>query len=694
MADLTDGTGPLSDEQNTLIQSVLSSLKSQPETPTTLPSITEEANVVPPAPPVEPPAPVQDKGIPVPKYGDMAGAQNQVNKEESDLANTEKVQATTQYNADRAKDVRVNAVQDQYLRDLENTNVSHKLAIEKAHQTAAAETAAWMQSMDAAAAKKPSASNWWHNTSNFGKAMWLLSVGIGGYAQSKGGKNPAAEMIPNLINQDMQEQKEVIGRQMDVGRMKGQKLKEDQAERTADLRDDYTHQVGRLNALMAANTVRAQAATTDDLKAKYAAVDTNLHERKAAIAAKRMDNTVHERLQEVNQSHEDKRQLIHQDFETKMENVKFGHAKELAEEKIAASLMKGQKEKKPEMFDIPSQSGIKIRTTDETGKITEGNLSVPKDMARDAHTIAQSGQAKVVGLTSLKESIQKNGLPYGVLSNNNEGRQSLAALVDPMIKQMGGRFGPMAAKAMNDMILGEDPSSFWQRAKGMGKDDIIKLLDKEIQEAPGATRQALLTIPGTNLADNPKSELVFTAPDTRGPKEGEKTNDEKIQEATGTPAPVIKLTSPKDIKEFGADAEKTMPDALHSIIEDARAKLGGGFDKDKTKDIATQAYEAIDAWSAKHPTGEAEGATQHNNAMLLVEDAARQASKTADKLPGVIASIRAKSAVGFYGKSGADRSDVEEALTKAKLTVDTDTIKSIIDQIKSTNPLFKKKDVN
>ena len=655
-----------------------------------------DANANPVTSPTQLPAspqlnrPQTDSTILPAKFGDVAGSAANASNALGQEVQGAQESAESKYNAEKARSTRVDAVNQQYLSDLTQADKQYQIARDTAQKTAAAETAQWMQEMDQKAAQKPSPNNWWHDMSGFSKAMWLLSLAFSTKsAMTPGFKNVTAELIDKEIEDDMNRQKDAFNRQLEVSKLKGTILTKEHEQTLSNLTDDYTHKVGRINALLAANTAKANAASSEDLQAQYSAINADLGARKTAIATKRMESAQQERLKEVEEAHTDTREAIKLKHETAEKALDRDLQRELATEKIDAKMAEdlAKAKKGSERFAFPVQSTesgtpniyIKHHGKDANGNDIEGKVepfSVPKELAKEAGDTFSAGQAKIVGLTALRDSIEKNGLPYGATENSNESREKMAHVIDPIIRQMQGRFSHESAKALNDYVIGENPDSLWERMKGGSKEDIIKLLNSEIQDAPGELRQRMAGIPGTSLADNPNSELVMGLPDTRGKTEHVKTNDEKITEATGKAPESVRLNSIKDVKDFGDVAVNAMPSKLRSIVDDARAKLREGLDTKTNEQVVRRATEAIDNWNQKAMENGDDG-RQRNNAYIILDDAGRQANKTAEQLPRIKEEILREHII-------PTRADIETKLKESNLVMSNAAIKELIDSARQS----------
>jgi len=628
------------------------------------------------------------------KFGDVGGANNAENNALQAEGISAKQQAIDQFNATKARQDAVTLAQAKYVDQLNAADVQYQKERALAHASAAAETAAWMKDLDQKAAEEPQPNRWWHNTSNFGKALWLLGLAFGAKAAASapGVKNIALEMMQQTMNDDISMQKDRLKAQREAIKEKGGVLTELHKQTLEDQRDDYAHQITRINALLSANTVKANSTNDADLKAQLAGVDNALNTKKVELAAKRADQATQERLKTVEEQHADRRLAITENFgmakqkqeqgwktaeEEKDRQLKRDLAEESASAKLAAAEAKAQR--KGENFEFAGaagQSGVNVESVDKNGKPVTYNLSVPKERAKDAQDIIQNAQAKIVALSTLRNEIKKNGIPYGTFSNDVSGVQALKAVADPMLKQLGrASFNKPTVNEVQEYVMGEDPTSLINRMKGGSREDIVKLLDREIQEQTGASRQRLNAIPGINIADDPSAKIVFTAPDTRGPGSHEQTPDEKIEAATGKAPPSVILNTLKDVKLFGDEARDALPSDLRTIVDNAQTSLEEGHTKENVLSIREKAGKAIEAWKTNHTAG----TVSANNASKLLDSYKNEANEIADKLPTIINEL---SRPGGMTKDDVTKDQVISRLTRAGLTsISNKEIQDIVNQI-------------
>lgn len=640
---------------------------------------------------LEPPVVKPDTTNNIPAFGDTGGVNKAYNAANASEANAEYEAAQKKFEAERFHQTQKNENNVQYLDDYGKLNQQYSLDRDMAIKKAQDDNVIWAKEMDAEAAKRPDPGAWWHNHSTFGKVMWALAIAFDAKAVSLGAKSTIMELIQRNIKEDIAEQKEVISRQLANKKLKGTQREKDLEVQLKNLNDDHSQNIQRLNAILQANNVKAETLGDSDLKSKYAEINAGIEARKTAVASDRLKNVLTERLHLVDQGYDTKKQQLEFRHQSTEKALDRDLSRDLANMSLAGKLAvaEDKAKRKQDLHEFPIQSGIKVTIPAKNGQpAKDATFAVPKDQANTAGEIARGGQSRIVLTQALIDSIESGGLPYGLASDNTEARKALSALVDPTLKQFGGRFGAQNYKAMQEYVIGEDASSLVQRMKGHSKEEIIQLLRNDIKEIPGATKQALLGIPGTNLADDPDMQLVFTSPDTRGPKSVDRSAEEKIESATGIPPAPIKLKNDKEVKEYGGDAEKAMPSDLRDVVDDAKAKLSGGFDQASVDTVLNKSIKNILAWqnsvNNKDPV-----VTDHvNNASILVKDAATKAYLLANKLPEIKAILEANAMSG----KPVDSSDVKKKVKEAGLTLSIDRIKSIVDEINSKNPFNKLKE--
>ena len=190
-----------------------------------------------------------------------------------------------------------------------------------------------------------------------------------------------------------------------------------------------------------------------------------------------------------------------------------------------------------------------------------------------------------------------------LFNSDNERRQALAKLIDPMIRGMGGRFNKDTAKAMQDYILGEDSTSIWGRLKGEDREDLVKLLNKEIGNAKGETLSHLRSIPGSNINDEKNSDVGYNFYDTRAPKQEEQTAAQRYRAVTGVaPEELHSGGNLTKAKQYESTLVPSLPPGLKDEVYGAKAALDDGAVPPKgVTQAAGAAYAAIQAYAKSHP---------------------------------------------------------------------------------------------
>lgn len=217
------------------------------------------------------PAPVQ--APPVPTFTPPKPPRT-IAQADADLTNAIGAVGSTLANA---ADTKFAASQDlaKKLEVVETESVEAQAELQQAHVVARQRNAAlvdlesanWIGEMQTAAKKEPNPARWWENQSRLGKAMWALSLlfGAGYAATTPGGKNAAMGMVQSELAQDMEEQRQRLGRELGALKLKGETMKDKHLRLASDLKDDHTYGVTRVEALKRA--WMARAAVPGDLDA-------------------------------------------------------------------------------------------------------------------------------------------------------------------------------------------------------------------------------------------------------------------------------------------------------------------------------------------------------------------------------------------------------------------------------------------
>jgi hypothetical protein len=297
---------------------------------------------------------------------------------------------------------------------------------------------------------------------------------------------------------------------------------------------------------------------------------------------------------------------------------------DLADIAIQGKLAEAAAKKGENQLTLPLQSGVKVQTSD--GKTVA--LTLPKGKpGEDAYEAVQTSQAKQIAQANLIKILEDQTRFEQIKGNENEFRAAVAKLVDPMVRQLGGRFNKDTAGAATELALGEDIHSLWERVKGDGPEKMAAILTEDMKNEPGRMQQYLSAIPGTNLADLPGSKVFFTAADTRGPQIGPPSADDIERSVTGKEPAAPQIKNAADVENYGKEAVSHLPETPRKIAQDALVKLDSGEPADKLRDSTAQAHAALEAYAKENPK-DAKGAA---TAALVLDTKAEKAEERAAK---------------------------------------------------------------
>ena len=283
----------------------------QPQVPAPMPAPPptqgQPVNPYPPAP-AEQAAPPQPQPQPL-KSGDVIGATKEQNAavetgqravQSAELAKADALAA----HAKAKGDIFEGHAQAQGLVDQQ-----YQQARVAARKDSEAETAAWMRDLDKKVAEEPVPGRWFTNQSSFGKVMYFLSLAFGSLAQSKNPnlKNIGLEMIVQEMDADMAAQRDKLKRQVDVLKLKGEKIDKRLAERLADSKDDHFMVSSRLAMIQQAALERAAAPGPADQKAAMAEAAQWAAGERLKIAGDRSNRAYTEREGKLNRDAENAR---------------------------------------------------------------------------------------------------------------------------------------------------------------------------------------------------------------------------------------------------------------------------------------------------------------------------------------------------------------------------------------------------
>lgn len=323
-----------------------------------------------------------------PGLEDVAGWDAEHTKALENQGKAEEAAGLARLAADQAQTDRSVGALQEHTKQMGVLNESYtraKLANEAATDQ---EQATWLRQQQILAEKEPNRARYWESQSGFGKAIWLLSVGANAFANSNhpGAPNMALNMLMDEVNQDTAAQKDRLGRQVELGKTKGQLLKDKETRRVHDTEDEYSQRFQRLEAVKAELLERAKRKGSPEELAIKAGVLQNITLRQTEEVSKRGERALAARNTRLAQEHATKLQGMQQAFTHGENQAKFRqesaesvldrkNQRDLAQMRIDGELKAAQEKDKAKgeatQMPINEKTGIRMRVTDPvTGKVS------------------------------------------------------------------------------------------------------------------------------------------------------------------------------------------------------------------------------------------------------------------------------------------------------------------------------------
>lgn len=449
------------------------------------------APVLPPAAPIAP----SGKGY---KPADVAGA---TTGEADALVSTQKSmidKGLAETNALAAKAGRVADVYESHATAQGLVDQQYQTARAAARKDADAETAAWMRDIEQKTRQEPSPSHWFESQSGFGKIMTIMSIAFGALAASKNPaiKNIGIEMMQHEIERDMQGQKDKLARQLEVAKMRGQKIDSKLASRLADAKDDHTLMAERYSALQQAAIARAQAPGPEDQRAAYATAAQWASEKGFEIAGKRSDRAYLEREKKLDRDAENARAYMTDKRDRDIAKATSQEHYDLAGIKYGMTAAKPQAQD-PKLKDTrtlpPQITGMRVvddKTGQPVGPHAGGGLVVSDKVEKEVISASKQANEHFATLKRVSQELGKDEDLSVLLKRSPQLVSDLTALGYQTAKDNdpGGRITDKDFSAGVEQELGGDLLSLKGRlaagtfAAGQGK--LKEIVDKHIRDFP------------------------------------------------------------------------------------------------------------------------------------------------------------------------------------------------------------------
>lgn len=462
------------------------------------------------------------------------------------------------------------SAQELYAKALAENDATYQRARQAARAEAEADTARWLTSLEQKAKEEPSPSRYWENTSNFGKALWLLSLAFGtiGAAKAPGVQNIAVTMFNAELDRDRESQKERLARELEAMKARGERMTVKQRERLADLMDDHTAAAQRLIGVRDASLERANAPGPADRKAAYMAQAQWAGEQLLGRAAKRTDQAYNERDAELSRQNA-LRQAYITDARTRAIAVMDDQTRrDLATMEIGAKLSGTPEILKDTVTLDPELTGVRV--LDKSGKPiggpgATGGITLDKKTADQlANRVATSHQV-YNALNRLSKALGKDDDWAALLGRDAELNALISQLGYTGAKTNDPR-GIVTDKDFQAGIkseLGIDLGSFAGALKaatiGAGQKEAKKLIDMKIRGFKKDIERHLGASLNTQIPGYREGVRIDWTPLEITEPEPETPSISQTRAERGLPTESVPLTSVKDLERAQALGKQALP---------------------------------------------------------------------------------------------------------------------------------------
>lgn len=568
--------------------------------PALQPDATTQAAPATPAPPA--PSPY---ALPKPPAS-LDDANRQYAQDVSGAGQTAADAADAQFNATQDHQSRLADIAQRSSEDQARLQQQFQVDRQRNEADADMETAAWVQDLQTQAAKEPNPARWWENQSTLGKALWAIGLvfGAANAAITPGAKNVALELVRSSMANDMEEQRQRLGKQLEALKTKGLTMRERQGRLASDLADDRTMGLSRIEAMERAFTARATVpgdldAQAGKLQAQAAFAQMKLPyieaQRKELLDAKNAELARrHEmRMLGSRQAFEDAQRIAGEKYQLGRDAIQ--HQYKLEESPVSLGAGAGytpggpiptNKDGVPIYAELQSginapSAGLVLKGPDGKPANGAGVIRVRPDDKKEAGHVIETANIRYTATQSLLDLLE--GTDPGLL-------EGVAGVMDPQLQSRIKELGYAIATSHDKRVtnadfsngveegMGFDPNGNWlSRGKFTISVDAIKqklrddlnAMPKKVSESMRQYNDAAINGQGT--------EIVWDPHNLVGDKVREKTSTD-IEGAPDTvPLPKTVGAYQKAQADSATDASRPgLPPldraAVDSIIYDAKGR--------------------------------------------------------------------------------------------------------------------------
>ncbi len=548
--------------------------------------------------------------------------------------------------------------------------------------------------------KEPNPGRYWENMSNFGKAMWALSMFSDAMRVNFGAPGAQAvtlEMYKQAVAADVAAQRARLDSEVAVKKLQMVGTKEKQTRNLSDSFDKYSQEILRLKSLEAGALVRVTSPNDLDAEAKKAAQLAQTQQDTLDLIQKRSDHTRKASLQDSAQRFDAGQASIKRKFER--------------DERIAGQEFQIQRDNNTAMNKLMnSPMSLSVGQARTAGQM-------PSDEHGPLYRVAQSGTGGTSGLIVVdpvtKQPVFGNGEAWfhkddkegqkqfaninqyaskeyklvkeakEILASENGYKTLVAGNMNPRLQTIMSELGTMAAKRQGpgpysekdfsrglQARIGFDPNaSGLERFKHVvSKDAIQTNMQTMLDEMEG-----MVNVEATSLLDktlNGPAEVIWHPFDLEAKKAKEPSEYERAGEA---PKPVKPLAGVSDYDKR-RQAEAGDPNragrelAPHdTAVIDSLKKMAEGSSPELIRKKAAQIIDSLtevtDPWDTRRGT---------------VADPVTGIRRPASSEDKNTLEYATKVAEGLASKAKREVDSAEFLLSKRKTPPTKDTIRSLL----------------
>lgn len=405
------------------------------------------------------------------------------------------------------------------------------------------EATQWLQEYQAKAAEEPNPDRWWENRSGLGKALWALGMVFGAahVAVTPGAQNVALNMAMQNIQQDVQLQKERLGRELEGMKLKGQVMDRRHLANLTDAADDHSMELARLQNLKQAYLARAAAPGQAGMQSALAAADAWFAQQEAALATKKVETAVQRDEAQLNRRHQTYLDSLRRNLQWNMQSREIAKDYDLAELSAKSAVDKAKAGAQADLRGVPTQLGAKM-VNSPLGE----NIQVHKEEFVKMTGVFEAANRRYDALQRVRKALEDGSFAGRMVTGDPELRAAAAELGYTTGKELDpqGRLSDQDVKWATTINIGFDPSNgvFDKARFEANVGEIKKMVNQQLLDLPSRVSNQANTYLDSNLVGE-EARVLWT------PKSLQVTPPElpTLNESFGLTPPTA---APTDVADF------------------------------------------------------------------------------------------------------------------------------------------------